>query len=68
MGLLLLEFSAALGNTFRQEGRCVYADDRVVINLIHETGKAPNGDEFDNLAAYARRARGRKRPTTDGIA
>ena len=49
MGLLLLEFSAALGNTFRQEGRCVYADDRVTINLIHETGQGPNEDQFDNL-------------------
>ena len=57
MGLMLLEFSAALGNTFRQEGRCVYADDRVMINLIHETGKAPNGDEFDNLAVYVCRLR-----------
>jgi hypothetical protein len=57
MGLMLLEFSAALGNTFRQEGRCVYADDRVIINLIHETGKAPNGDELDNLAVYVCRLR-----------
>jgi hypothetical protein len=57
MGLLLLEFSAALGNTFRQEGRCVYADDRMTINLIHETGKGPNGDEFDNLAVYVCRVR-----------
>ena len=57
MGLLLLEFSAALGNTFRQEGRRVYADDRVTINLIHETGQAPGGDEFDNLAVYVCRLR-----------
>lgn len=52
MALGLIEFSAALGNTFRQDGRCVYADDRVIINLIHETGTAPGGDEFDNLAVY----------------
>jgi ketosteroid isomerase-like protein len=57
MGLLLLEFSAALGNTFHQEGRCLYADDRVTINLIHETGQAPNGDQFDNLAVYVARLR-----------
>lgn len=56
-GLLLLEFSAALDNTFHQDGRCVYADDRVIINLIHETGTAPGGDEFDNLAVYVNRLR-----------
>jgi ketosteroid isomerase-like protein len=55
--LLLLEFSAALNNTFKQEGRCVYADDRVIVNLIHETGEAPSGDEFDNLAVYVNRIR-----------
>jgi ketosteroid isomerase-like protein len=32
--------------------RCVYADDRVAISLIHETGTAPGGDPFDNLAVY----------------
>ena len=57
MGLLLLELSAALDNTFHQEGRCVYADDRVTINLIHETGQGPNGDQFDNLAVYVCRLR-----------
>jgi ketosteroid isomerase-like protein len=57
VALMLLEFSAALGNTFHQEGRCVYADDRVTISLIHETGKAPSGDDFDNLAVYVNRVR-----------
>ena len=55
LGLLLLEFSQALGDTFHQDGRCIYADDRVSINLIHETGKAPSGDDFDNLAVYVQR-------------
>jgi hypothetical protein len=51
--------------TFRQDGRCVYADDRVSISLIHETGTAPGGDQFDNLAVYI----GRLRPdgTTERI-
>lgn len=57
VALLLLEFSSALGDTFRQNGRCVYADDRVAINLIHETGEAPGGDVFDNLAVYVSRLR-----------
>jgi ketosteroid isomerase-like protein len=38
---LLLEFTSSLGDTFHQDGRCVYADDRVAISLIHETGTAP---------------------------
>ena len=38
--LLLLEFTSSLGETFHQDGRCVYADDRVAISLIHETGTA----------------------------
>jgi hypothetical protein len=37
---------AVLGETFRQDGRCVYADDRVAISLIHETGTAPGGDRY----------------------
>jgi hypothetical protein len=40
-----------------QDGRCAYADDRVIINLVHETGTAPDGDEFDNLAVYVGRLR-----------
>jgi ketosteroid isomerase-like protein len=55
--LLLLEFTSSLGETFHQDGRCVYADDRVTISLIHETGTAPGGDRFDNLAVYINRLR-----------
>lgn len=55
LALLLVEFSAALGETFHQDGRCIYADDRVAINLIHETGRSPGGDRFDNTAVYVNR-------------
>jgi ketosteroid isomerase-like protein len=55
--LMLMEFGASLGGTFHQDGRCIYADDRVAICLIHETGKATDGDQFDNLAVYTLRAR-----------
>ena len=48
---------AALGGTFHQDGRCVYADDRTAICLIQETGTAPGGDRFDNLAVYTLRLR-----------
>jgi hypothetical protein len=50
-----MEFASALADTFHQDGRCVYADDRVSINLLHETGKSPSGDPFDNLAVYVNR-------------
>ena len=46
-----------MGEIFHQDGRCVYADDRVAISLIHETGTAPGGDRFDNLAVYISRLR-----------
>ena len=35
----------------------MYADDRVSISLIRETGTAPGGDQFDNLAVYIGRLR-----------
>jgi hypothetical protein len=52
---VLLEFAAFFDGTFRQRGRCIYADDRVVINLIEESGTTPAGDTFDNLAVYVTR-------------
>jgi hypothetical protein len=52
---VLLEFAAFFDGTFRQHGHCIYADDRVVINLIEETGTTPAGDTFDNLAVYVTR-------------
>lgn len=57
MALLLVELASSLGETFHQDGRCVYADDRVAISLIHETATAPGGDRFDNLAVYISRLR-----------
>jgi hypothetical protein len=35
----------------------VFADDRVTINLIHETGKAPSSEPVDNQAVYVSRLR-----------
>jgi ketosteroid isomerase-like protein len=57
LALMLLELAGSFGDTFHQDGRCVYADDRVSISLIHETGTAPGGDQFDNLAVYIGRLR-----------
>ena len=55
LALLLMEFAAALGDTFHQDGRCIYADGRMSVSLIHETGKSATGDPFDNLAVYVSR-------------
>lgn len=66
LALLLLEFASSLGETFHQDGRCVYADDRVAISLIHETGTAPGGNRFDNLAVYISRLRPDGRPNGCG--
>jgi ketosteroid isomerase-like protein len=52
---ILIAFSAFFNGTFHQRGRCVYADDRVVVNLIEESGSTPEGDEFENLAVYVTR-------------
>ena len=47
-----LAFVPRFGDTWKQDGRCVYADDRISISLVHETGTTPAGDEFDNLAIW----------------
>jgi ketosteroid isomerase-like protein len=52
---VLLEFSEFFNGTFRQHGRCIYADDRVVISLIEESGSSAAGDTFENLAVYVTR-------------
>ena|ERR1700733_5177925 len=52
---VLLEFAAFFNGTFHQRGRCIHADDRVVINLIEESGSTPAGDTFENLAVYVTR-------------
>ena len=57
MAVMLTEFAAFFGDTFHQDGRCVYADDRMAICVIHETGTAPGDDRFDNLAVYTFRLR-----------
>jgi ketosteroid isomerase-like protein len=57
VALLLLEFSLSFGDTFRQVGTCIFADDRQAICLVHETGTATSGSRFDNMAVYVTRIR-----------
>jgi hypothetical protein len=53
---LLLRFADIFAGTFRQEGNCLYADDRCSIVLVRETGThAQSGERFDNTALYIQR-------------
>ncbi len=51
-----MQFVPIFGDTWRQVGTCVYADERVSITVVHETGTAvESGDKFDNLAIWVLR-------------
>ena len=52
---MALAFPPLFDGTWRQDGRCVYADDQSSIALVHETGTLPNGDAFDNRAIWISR-------------
>lgn len=55
---LLVHFAEVFGDTFHQEGQCIYADDDSAIVLVRETGThAKSGDVFDNRAIYVSRIR-----------
>lgn len=54
----VLQFIPFFGGTWHQDGHCLYADDRCVISLVHETGTAPSGDQFDNMAIWINRLDG----------
>jgi hypothetical protein len=51
----VMEFVPFFKGTWHQDGRCIYADDRCTISLVHETGTGPNEDEFDNMAIWISR-------------
>ena len=52
---MAMQFIPFFEGTWAQEGRCIYADDTMAVALVHETGKAPSGDVFDNMAVYVYR-------------
>lgn len=52
-----LAFIPLFGDSWKQEGRCIYADDTTAIALVHETGTTPEGQRFDNRAVYVTRLR-----------
>lgn len=51
----VMQFMPFFKGTWHQDGRCIYADDRCTISLVHETGIGPNGDKFDNMAIWISR-------------
>jgi SnoaL-like protein len=51
----VLQFMPFFKGTWHQDGRCIYADDRCTISLVHETGTGPEGDTFDNMAIWVSR-------------
>src|SRR4051812_44122124 len=52
---MAMQFLPFFQGTWAQEGRCIYGDDTMSIALVRETGKAPSGDVFDNMAVYVYR-------------
>jgi hypothetical protein len=52
---MAMQFVPFFKGTWQQEGRCIYADDSMTVALVHETGTAPSGDGFDNMAVYVSR-------------
>lgn len=51
----ILQFIPYFADSWHQGGTCLYADDRCTISLVHETGTAPDGDPFDNMAIWVSR-------------
>jgi hypothetical protein len=51
----VMQFIPFFRGTWHQDGRCIYADDRCTISLVHETGTGPEGDAFDNMAIWISR-------------
>lgn len=52
---MAMQFIPFFQGTWKQDARCIYADDTTGVALVHETGTAPSGDVFDNLAVYVYR-------------
>ena len=52
---MAMQFVPWFQGTWAQTGQCVYADDNTGIAVVGETGKAPSGDAFDNVAVYVYR-------------
>jgi hypothetical protein len=49
-------FLPVFGETFQQEGTCIFANNQFAIALVAETGvHAESGDVFDNRAIYVSR-------------
>jgi ketosteroid isomerase-like protein len=53
---MALNFPAIFGDTWKQVGTCIFANDQFAITLVAETGvHARSGDVFDNRAIWISR-------------
>ena len=52
---MAMQFIPIFQGTWEQTAKCVYADDDMAVALVKETGTAPSGDQFDNMAVYVYR-------------
>ena len=50
------KFIPIFGDSWRQVGECIFANEQFAVALVAETGKhAESGDDFDNRAIYVTR-------------
>ena len=53
---MMMGFMPLFGESFRQVGTCLFANEQLSITLVAETGEhADSGDRFDNRAIYISR-------------
>jgi hypothetical protein len=53
---LMAGFVPVFGESFRQDGTCIFANEQFAVSLVAETGvHGESGDVFDNRAIYVSR-------------
>ena len=53
---MAMQFIPIFGETWKQVGTCIFANEQFSVTLVAETGNhAVSGDEFDNRAIYISR-------------
>jgi ketosteroid isomerase-like protein len=51
-----MQFIPTFGDTWKQVGTCIFANEQFAVTLVAETGRhAESGDAFDNRAIYVTR-------------
>src|SRR5690242_4401279 len=53
---MMMNFFPLFGDSWKQVGTCIFANDQFAVTLVAETGvHAESGDVFDNRAVYVSR-------------